>query len=393
MSSLRIVHLCNVPLPSENPDFARVAHHPGRWVLNLALAQRTHAGIDARVVMQVPGALYDCHADIEGVPVHFVGAPDRFRSATLFLPDTLRLKRAVLAQTPDLIHAHGTEDAYALAAQACRLPYVITAQGCFFIINRELPPRLVSRERMVQLTEWIALKRAKHVIAKSAYVREELVRAFPNLVIHEIPNTVDPRLLEIPVDRGREIGSLAFVGTVVPRKGVHLIAEALNLIKLDDAKLFERLRLHIFGDLPVRGSIYETNCKAALRDVLGDRVVFHGTIASLEVANALSRIETLLAPSLEEMFGNQFIEALAVGADAIVSEGTAMAENARRLGTGGIVDRNNASGLAAAICRATKMQLKTSEREERRGKLVRFVGPEPVALMHRRLYDQLIGES
>lgn len=390
---MRVVHLCNIPLPADHPDVSRVSHHPGRWVLNLALAQRAHADIDARVVMQVPGAQKDYRTEVEGVPVHFVAAPDRFRSATLFLADILRLRRVVLAQVPDLVHAHGTEDAYALAAQACRLPYVITAQGCFFIINRELPPRFASRERIVQLTEWIAMKRAKHVIAKSAYVRSELARTFPNLTIHEIPNTIDPRLLQIPVDREREAGSLAFVGTIVPRKGVHLIAEALSVLKRADAKVFAQVRLHIYGDRPGFESAYETHCKAALRELLGDRVIFHGTIPSLEVANALSRIETLLAPSLEEMFGNQFIEAVAVGTDTIVSEGTAMAENARRFGAGSMVERNNAAALAKAICRAIEVQLTTPEREERRRKLVGFMGPEPVALMHRGLYDRLLGDS
>ena len=175
--------------------------------------------------------------------MHFVAAPDKLRSATLFFPDVLRLRRAVLAQNPDLVHAHGTEDAYALSAQACGKPSVITAQGCFFIINRELPPRLVSRERAVQFTEWMALRRAKHVIAKSAYVRDELARKFPNLILHLVPNTIDPRVLEIPVDREREPASMAFVGTLVPRKGVHLIADALDLVKEDRPELFARIKL------------------------------------------------------------------------------------------------------------------------------------------------------
>ena len=332
--SVRAVHLCNVPLPPEHPDHAHISFHPGRWVLNLAIAQRRHAGIDARLVMQVPGSRHDFRTEIEGVPVHFVSAPDKLRSAMLFVPDVLRLRQAVLAEKPDLVHAHGTEDAYALSAQACSKPCVITAQGCFFIINRELPPRLVSRERIVQFAEWVALRRARHVIAKSAYVRDELARAFPHLAIHEIPNTIDPRLLEIPSDREREMGSLAFVGTVVPRKGVHLIADALAMMQRDEPEVFARIKLSAFGDRPGHESEYETTCKKRLRDLLGERVTFHGTIPALEVAEALSRVEVLLAPSLEEMFGNQFIEAVAVGADAIVSEGTAMAENARRLRAG-----------------------------------------------------------
>lgn len=383
---MRVVHLCNLPLPPEHPDHGHISFHPGRWVLNLAIAQRRHAGVDARLVMQVPGSRHDFRTEIEGVPAHFVAAPDKLRSATLFVPDVLRLRKVVLAEKPDLVHAHGTEDAYALSAQACRKPYVITAQGCFFIINRELPPRFVSRERAVQLTEWLALRWAKYVIAKSAYVRDELAQAFPNLTIHEIPNTIDPRLLEIPVDREREAGSLAFVGTVVPRKGVHLIADALVMLEREDPEVFARIKLSVFGDRPGHESEYETTCKKRLRDLLGERVTFHGTIPALEVAEALSRTEVLLAPSLEEMFGNQFIEAVAVGADAIVSEGTALAENARRLRAGRVVTRNDAPALAAAIREAVIRPITLTERIERRKEVAAFVGPEAVATMHRELY-------
>ncbi len=386
---MRVVHLCNVPLPPEHPDHGSISFHPGRWVLNLAIAQRQHAGIDARLVMQVPGSRHDYRTEIEGVPVHFVAAPDRLRSATLFLPDILRLRKVVLAEKPDVVHAHGTEDAYALAAQTCCRPNVITAQGCFFIINRELPPRLVSRERVVQFTEWMALCRAKHVIAKSAYVRDELARAFPHLTIHEIPNTIDPRLLEIPLEREREAGSLAFVGTMVPRKGVHVISNALTIMQRDEPEVFAQIKLNVFGDRPGHESEYEATYKKSLRDLLGERVTFRGTIAAIEVAQALSRLEILLAPSLEEMFGNQFIEAVAVGADAIVSEGTAMAENARRLRAGRIVGREDAPTLAAAICEALANLPTQAERERRRREVAGFVGPEAVALAHRKLYEQV----
>jgi glycosyltransferase involved in cell wall biosynthesis len=388
---MRVVHLCNVPLPPEHPDHGRISFHPGRWVLNLAIAQRKHAGIDARLVMQVPGSRQDLRTEMEGVPVHFVAAPDRLRSASLFVPDILRLRKAVVAENPDVVHAHGTEDAYALAAQACGRPSVITAQGCFFIINRELPPRLISRERVVQFTEWIALTRVKHVIAKSAYVRDELARAFPHLVIHEIPNTIDPRLLEIPLDRDRVKASLTFVGTVVPRKGVHVIGDALAIIQHDEPAVFARVNLSIFGDRPGHESAYEATCKQRLRDLLGERVTFHGTIPAIEVAEALSRTEVLLAPSLEEMFGNQFIEAVAAGADTIVTEKTAMAENARRLRAGRIVARENAPALAAAIRAALTDPLLQPERERRRRDLADFVGPEAVALAHRILYEELMG--
>jgi len=224
-------------------------------------------------------------------------------------------------------------------------------------------------------------------------VRKELASAFPHLVLHEIPNTIDPRLLEIPLDREREDGGLAFVGTLVERKGVHAIVDSLALIQHEDPGVFARIKLDVFGDRPGRESEYEARCKKRLRDLLGERVRFHGTIPAIDVAGALSRTEALLAPSLEEMFGNQFIEALAAGADTIVTEGTAMAENARRLGAGRVVARGDASALAAAIRGALGSPITQAERAARRKKLVEFVGPEAVARSHESLYRMLLSET
>ena len=43
--AMKVVHLCNLPMPEAHPDSGKVPCHPGRWELNLALAQRAHTGI------------------------------------------------------------------------------------------------------------------------------------------------------------------------------------------------------------------------------------------------------------------------------------------------------------------------------------------------------------
>ncbi len=55
MKHLRVVHLCPLPLWREHPDHGRLTFHPGRWVLNLALAQKAHSGVDPVLVTQFPG--------------------------------------------------------------------------------------------------------------------------------------------------------------------------------------------------------------------------------------------------------------------------------------------------------------------------------------------------
>ncbi|MFZ4682059.1 MAG: glycosyltransferase [Terrimicrobiaceae bacterium] len=396
---MRVVHIGHVPLTPDHPDAGRMVLHPGRWALNLAIAQKTFAGIDPVFVTQVPGGTRNFTTEIEGIPVHYVAGPNRFRAACLFLKDSLRISRYVRGLAPDLVHAHGTEDAYALAAEACGRPCLITAQGCYFIINRGFPPPPVSRARAIQFAEWIALRRAKDVVAKSAYVRDELRAAFPKLRLHEIPNTIDASILSIPADRPKRMGHIAFVGTIVERKGVHLLAEALeilcqeNRIRRNAGGAFwpSDLTLHVFGDRPGRESAYEVEQTKRLRSTLGKRVVLHGTVPAIQVAEELSTIPLLVAPSIEEMFGNQLVEALIVGAEPIVTEGTAMAENVRKIGRGRIVPQGDARALAFAIRQA--LTEGNGHALQARSAALDVFGPEVIALRHREVYEQIRNRS
>lgn len=386
MKRLSVVHVCNLPLPATHPDFGRLTTHPGRWVLNLALAQKAHAEIDPVLVVQIPEASADHETLVEGIKVCFVAAPNRLRSATFFHFDVRRLSGRIRKLAPDLVHAHGTEDAYALAAQATGIPNLITAQGCFFIINRQLRPKLISRASVVQFTESIALRRARDVIAKSVYVKDELQKAFPHLRIHEIPNTFDARLLDIDPAGRREPRSVAFVGTVEPRKGFDVLISSMALLP---PELAADVRLHIFGNRQVEAGTFEAREIARARELLGERLTLHGTIPALEVAEKVACCWVLAAPSREEMFGNQVIEAMLVGTPVVVTDQTAMAENVRRFQGGEVVPQEDAKALAGAIGRllgdSSRLAF-TGARERVSG----LMSPQAVASAHRRLYDEIL---
>jgi glycosyltransferase involved in cell wall biosynthesis len=91
------------------------------------------------------------------------------------------------------------------------------------------------------------------------------------------------------------------------------------------------------------------------------------------------------------MFGNEFIEAAPVGTAAIVSERTAMAENARRLRAGRMVTREDAPAWAAAIREVVNHLITLSQRIERCKEAAGCIGPEAVARAHRKLYKEMLG--
>lgn len=406
---MRIIHIGHAPLPPAHPDFRRLYSHPGSWVVNLCMAQSSLPELGVELVTHVPGGSAYFRDDSRGFPIHYIPGPDRLRSATLFFFDVLRISRFVRALAPDIVHAHGTEESYALAAQAVGKPSVITAQGCFFVINREMPPKCISRERIVQFTEWLAFKRAKHVIAKSPYIKNELARAFPHLTLHEIPNTFDPSLLEIPWPDNRK--GIAFVGTITPRKGLDCLADALELLKTESipqvasleleqqdsplrASTFNfppsaiPLTLHIIGNESKNPAPYEQSIISRLRTILGENLILHGRVPAIDAASLVSECEILAAPSIEEMFGNQVIEALLVGTWPVVSSGTAMEDNVRRIGTGGVFQNGDPADLAHQILKGQE-KIIAWDRMATRLRVDEFLGPRMVAKAHVGLYEQI----
>lgn len=380
---MRVVHLCHLDLPPSHPDYGRLQFHPGRWVLNLALAQKAHTRIDPVLVVPTPGTSAGHTTTIEGIPVEFVSIPDRFRSATLFEVDRRVLARHVLAHQPALVHAHGTEESFVLAAQTTGKPYAVTLQGVFAIINRELPPPLVSRARVIEFLERRALKKARHVIAKSDYIEGKVRALFPHLVLHRIPNTFDPRLLD--VREAKIPGSAVFVGMVTPRKGLHLLVDILR----QNPEPVPGFSLHIVGNRGIGTGEYDRMIFAELSRILGSRLVLHGIVPSLEAAQLAARCEIMLAPSLEEMFGNQLIESLLVGTWPVVSSNTAMAENVRRFGAGLIFENGSSAALAEAVTAGFAAQKNWDARDTREA-IVREMGPLCVARAHADLYGKIL---
>lgn len=384
---MRVAHLCFLPLPPDHPDHGRLMAHPGRWVLNLAQAQRQYTTVRPELITVVPGARRDFETDLEGVPARYLAVPARGRALRLFAPDRLVLRDALRRSGPDLVHAHGTEQAYALAAQASGRPYAITLQGLHLAINRVIRPPWHGRERVVALLERRCLARARHVVAKSGYIADQVRDRFPHLVLHEIPNTYDPRILDVREERHPR--RLVFAGLIAPRKGLDVLRRAIERM---DATMPE-LELDVVGNIASGASAYERDELAALRSRLGPRLILSGLQTNLDTARRIAGAAILVAPSREEMFGNQIVEALLVGTHAVVTEGTAMAENVRAYGNGTVVPQEDPRALADALLALLRNGVPAGCAEKARRHVQDALAPAAIASRHETLYRTILKEA
>lgn len=378
---MRVLHLGHVPVPdSVSRDIFPDGSHPGRWVLNHALAQKA-AGLDVEIVSQAHKATCDFDCVIEGVTVHFLRTYHPYRHFTFYALDAWRMARFVRSLKPDVVHAHGTEAAYGHAAVRTGLPFCVTAQGLFFQIIPTLgrPPTI--HERFLRRGEDMVWRKTKFAVAKSEYVKAALAAQYPHLDLTLIPNTYEPGL-DGPL-APRTGHAVAYVGTMDERKGVRYLVDALREV----VKMVPDVTLHVAGNPPEESAAgYPVEQLRALRELLGPRLVLHGRIPSSELFSMLDGCRVLVAPSLEEMFGNQLIEGLMRGCHGIVAEGTALAENARRFGNATVVPQRDAAAIAAALCRELACPFEPDIAESARVAIRGFMSPASVADAHRTMY-------
>jgi glycogen synthase len=158
-----------------------------------------------------------------------------------------------------------------------------------------------------------------------------------------ISNAYDDVLFRnVQAERDRE---LIFVGRLVKDKGVHVLLDALVLLRGEGI----RPRLTVVGTGP-DSDFLSAKCQEL---ALSDEVEFVGKKAGLALATLLNSHQILVAPSLVwESFGIVALEAIACGCAVVACEGSGLAE---AIGPCGVtVPPSDAHALAGALSRVLR---------------------------------------
>jgi glycosyltransferase involved in cell wall biosynthesis len=231
------------------------------------------------------------------------------------LPAVLRLHRRARF---DLIDAHFVYPeglAAVLLGMVLRVPVVVTLRGM-------LPLLMPFRLRRPQLR--FALERAARIVAVAGSLKQDAVRlGIPAERVRVIENGVDADLFR-PLDRREARRSLGLpeegpllvsVGTLAPRKGFHLVMEAMSRL----ADRFPDLRFAIVGGAGAEGAMEKGLRDIAARLGLADRVVFAGPRQRAELAAWYSAADAFVLASAHEGCPNVVLEALSCGTPVVAT--------------------------------------------------------------------------
>lgn len=374
----------HAPLPQEHPNAVGLIRHLGRWVLDQAKALSEYSDYEVTLVTLVKGAKVDFENQYGSLRVIYLKAQPKLRERTGYVWDILRLRKLAKEVSPDIVHAHGTEDAYGLAALTLSVPKVLTVQGLYHDVNSKSPAGFLSPAYVIQRLESLVLKRFDRAIVKSLHVKQVTENFFPHLTLEVIPNTLNDAFLGNHAT-DKNTFKLAFVGTIIKRKGFHHIREALVNIQKERS-----LELHVFGNGPDKTFV---NHEVDLIRRAGHQVVLHGSVDAKTLAKELSSTNLLIAPSYAETFGNQVIEGLLRCCHCIVSDHTGMAENIRKYGGGTVVPQRDAEHLSDIITEQTAQPVSESEKRVRtrvREKVIDTLGPQNIATQLSHYYHQVL---
>jgi glycosyltransferase involved in cell wall biosynthesis len=262
----------------------------------------------------------------------------------IFFAEATVLARHLEKEGIQHLHNHfvfGSATVAMLASELTGIPFSFTLHG---------PADLYEPYRWA-LAEKTA--RAKFVSVISHYARSQLMffsdpEHWDKIrIIHcgVTPDRYDPALYDnaetpitIPTRHDSEI-RLLFVGRLAPVKGLRVLLQALEALRVD----LPQLHLVLVGDGPDRA-----NLEAAAAD-LGDRVSFTGYLSQDQVAHAMQAADIIVLPSFAEGVPVVLMEAFASTKPVIATQVAGVGELVEDGVSGFLVPPGDMDTLAARI--------------------------------------------
>jgi glycosyltransferase involved in cell wall biosynthesis len=388
---MKIAWLCTYP--PENLAKIPVSHrkkriHPATWVVNLAQALvERYSELELHIITETPLISRSFSSWEKGMTFHVLrdesAVPFMHRGWPPYLPLHL-LSRYRLSQrkmisvlrkiNPDVVHAHGTEMAYALAAVNSGFPNIISIQGLMHKLAEHYPDNRTFRLRVPMERE--VLEKGRFFISKTPFAREFIEEMNPAARIFDIENTMHPAFFEVKPDY-RLHRRLLFIGTMVEAKGVRELFEAVSRI--------DSVTLVVVGQE-----------KGGLAEELRNRyahlnVEWKGFLSSEQIAEEMNRVDMLVLPSYMDTSPNVVSEAMCAGLPVVATRVGGIPNMIEDGRTGLLVPAKEVEPLAIAINSllndtALKERLGRSAREE----AVNRFSPKTAASKVRQAYETVI---
>lgn len=356
---MKILWLCNIPLPKVAKHISENVNPGGGWMVSLSKSLITHENIELTVVFPISSSKIIIHGEIEGIK--YFGFPQKKAITKYDMQTEVYLSQIVSEAQPDIIHIWGTEFPHTLAmlnvgkSMEITDKIIISIQGLISICTQHylkgLPFRvkcrftfrdIVKRDNLKQQQkkfinrgriEIEALKKVKHVIGRTTWDKACTSQINPNAHYFFCNETLRDEFYKYCWDINRcEKHSIFISQGSYPIKGLHFMLEAMPLIlkQFPDAKLYvggqNIVKLSTVKD-KLKISSYSKHIKELIKkNDLERQVKFTGILDEKEMCERYLHSHVFVIPSSIENSPNSLGEAMILGVPCVAS------------GVGGVMD-------------------------------------------------------
>ena len=226
------------------------------------------------------------------------------RMTDFYLFERQGLKKSLLMDQPEIIHAHWAYE-FSWAAMDSKIPYVVTFHDSPLRVLRYMPNLYrLGRYFMARKT----IKTAKLVTTVSPYMQDQLLR-WSGRKVELVPNGLEEDWFSIATTPDSRELLRPKIGMIsngwIRLKNTKQALEAFALIR----KKLPQAELHLFGIDYGPNELAEQWCR---KNGIAEGLYFHGKIPYTELKKHFLKLTLLIHPSLEESFGMTVVEAMAL---------------------------------------------------------------------------------
>ncbi|WOK06283.1 glycosyltransferase [Imperialibacter roseus] len=329
---LRILWIA--PYPS-NPSA-----HAAPWVTSLAQALVTSGEAELTILSTSPTlAAADIEIKKDGYKVVLLKTlSPKLDIVTFYFFRILTLRRWLKknVQLFDLVHIHGTEHQFEIAASNLGIPTVVSIQGLLFKYYSRLPEAISSKKAiwaLGSLYERFGIKNHSNFICRTHWDTSSVQALNPRAKIFIAWEMIREEFFIDEDIAFTDNESILFLGGLNSIKG---IKEAL--LSFDSIAQASSLKLNIFGDGDTRGlenliaTMELVNCKPGVN-------IFHmGRAGAKQIVDEMKKSRLLLHPSYIDNSPNSICEAQVVGLPVVATNVGGVSSLINQVETGILVE-------------------------------------------------------
>lgn len=326
----------------------KTSTHSCSWIVNLAKALAEEKSVELHVITLSPWVTRSqtverdrifIHVIKSGIPFLHRGWPDFFSldAATDFLLETRKINAVLKRIQPEIVHAHGTEHEYALAAMHSGYPCLISIQGIVAEFKKTDPSLFFN---LMEPKERRVIKACRHFTCRTHFDTGFVRRLNPAAKIFDIPEAMNPVFWEgqwvCPEER-----RVLHIGGGDSRKGLHELINAIGAV----VKQGSNASIDTVGRCsPVRQQKLQKMANDA-----GVIIRFHGFLSPEKIAKLHRQCGLFVLCSSNENSPNTLAEAMVSGMPCLaynVGGVSSMVDDGK---TGLLVAPHDIAGLAAKV--------------------------------------------